>query len=399
MTEPDNPRPAASIATTLIHHPYQPPAGFAAPQPGVFKASTVIFADSAAMRARDWKSKAGYTYGLHGTPTTFTLEERIATLEGGHHTVLVPSGLAAITLTDLALLGAGDEVLIPDNAYGPGKELARHELARWGITHRFYDPLDASALAAMQTPATRLVWVEAPGSVTMEFPDLANLVRAARSTGAVVALDNTWGAGLAFNAFEVGADVSVHALTKFPSGGGDVLMGSVTTRNPALHLKLNAAHMRMGWGVGANDAESVLRALPSLPLRYAAQDQAGRTLAQWWAQRPEVAQVLHPAWPGSPGHAHWKQLCTQAAGLFSIVFDARYGRAQVDAFVDALKVFKIGFSWAGPVSLVVSYDLKAMRATPAWQGILVRFSIGLEAVDDLIADSEQALAALNRAVA
>ena len=143
----------------------------------------------------------------------------------------------------------------------------------------------------------------------------------------------------------------------------------------------------------------MLRALPSLPLRYAAQDQAGRTLAQWWAQRPEVAQVLHPAWPGSPGHAHWKQLCTQAARLFSIVFDARYGRAQVDAFVDALKVFKIGFSWAGPVSLVVSYDLKAMRATPAWQGILVRFSIGLEAVDDLIADSEQALAALNRAVA
>ena len=399
MTEPDNPRPAASIATTLIHHPYQPPAGFAAPQPGVFKASTVIFADSAAMRARDWKSKAGYTYGLHGTPTTFTLEERIATLEGGHHTVLVPSGLAAITLTDLALLGAGDEVLIPDNAYGPGKELARHELARWGITHRFYDPLDASALAAMLTPATRLVWVEAPGSVTMEFPDLANLVRAARSTGAVVALDNTWGAGLAFTAFEVGADASVHALTKYPSGGGDVLMGSVTTRNPALHLTLNAAHLRMGWGVGANDAESVLRALPSLPLRYAAQDQAGRTLAQWWAQRPEVAQVLHPAWPGSPGHAHWKQLCTQAAGLFSIVFDARYGRAQVDAFVDALKVFKIGFSWAGPVSLVVSYDLKAMRATPAWQGILVRFSIGLEAVDDLIADSEQALAALNRAVA
>jgi cystathionine beta-lyase len=393
MTEPES-RSGASIATTLIHHPYQAPAGFAAPQPGVFKASTVIFADSASMRTRDWKSKAGYTYGLHGTPTTFTLEERIATLEGGRHTVLVPSGLAAITLTDLALLGSGDEVLIPDNAYGPGKELARHELAKWGITHRFYDPLDANALAAMLTPATRMVWVEAPGSVTMEFPDLANLVRAARSTGALVALDNTWGAGLAFNAFEVGADVSVHALTKYPSGGGDVLMGSVTTRDPALHLKLNATHMRMGWGVGANDAETVLRALPSLPLRYAAQDLAGRTLAQWWAQRPEVVQVLHPAWPGSPGHAHWKQLCTQAAGLFAIVFDARYGRAQVDAFVDALKVFKIGFSWAGPVSLVVSYDLKPMRARPAWPGILVRFSIGLEAVDDLIADSQQALAAL-----
>jgi cysteine-S-conjugate beta-lyase len=383
-------------ATTLIHHPYRPPAGFEAPQPGVFKASTVIFPSTAAMRARDWKSKAGYTYGLHGTPTTFTLEERIATLEGGLHTVLVPSGLAAIALTDLGLLKSGDEVLIPDNAYGPGKDLARHELARWGIGHRLYDPQDANALASMITPATRLVWLEAPGSVTMEFPDLPNLVRAARSQGALVALDNTWGAGIAIDAFGLGVDVSAHALTKYPSGGGDVLMGSVTTRNPALHLALNAAHMRMGWGVGANDAEAVLRALPSLPLRYAAQDRAARLLAQWWARRTEVAQVLHPALPGSPGHAHWAALCTQAAGLFSVVFDARYSAQQVDAFVDALKLFKIGFSWAGPVSLVVPYDLKAMRADPAWPGTLVRFSLGLEGVEDLIADSEQALAALAR---
>ena len=390
MTERDPPAKPA-IETALIHHPYRPPAAFEAPQPGVFKASTVYFATTAAMRARDWKSKAGYTYGLHGTPTTFTLEERIATLEGGAHSVLVPSGLAAIALTDVALLKNGDEVLIPDNAYNPGKELARQELARWGITHRFYDPLDANALAAMVTPATRLVWLEAPGSVTMEFPDLPNLVRAARSQGARVALDNTWGAGIAFNAFELGVDVSAHALTKFPSGGGDVLMGAVTTREPALHLAMSAAHMRMGWGVAANDAETVLRALPTLPLRYAAHDRAARTLARWWAGRAEVVQVLHPALEGSPGHAHWAALCTQAAGLFSIVFDARYSAAQVDAFVDALKLFKIGFSWAGPVSLVVPYDIKPMRAKPAWPGTLVRFSVGLEAVDDLIADSAQAL--------
>ena len=393
MTEPnDTPKPA--IETALIHHAYKPPAGFDAPQPGVFKASTVIFANTAAMRARDWKNKAGYTYGLHGTPTTFTLEERIATLEGGTHSVLVPSGLAAIALTDLALLKSGDELLIPDNAYGPGKELARQELARFGITHRFYDPMDANALAAMVTKSTRLVWLEAPGSVTMEFPDLPNLVRAARSQGALVALDNTWGAGIAFNAFELGVDVSAHALTKYPSGGGDVLMGSVTTRDAALHLALNVGHMRMGWGVAANDAETVLRALASLPLRYAAHDRAARTLAAWWALRPEVVQVLHPALPGSPGHAHWAALCTQAAGLFSVVFDARYGTAQVEAFVDALKLFKIGFSWAGPVSLVVPYELKAMRAKPAWPGTLVRFSLGLEAVSDLIADSEQALRAV-----
>ncbi len=398
---------AAPTATGLIHHPYEPPAGFKAPQPGVFKASTVIFPNTAAMRARDWKQKVGYTYGLHGTPTSFTLEERIATLEGGRHTLLVPSGLAAIALTDTALLRAGDEVLIPDNAYNPGKELARHELAAWGITHRLYDAMDADALASMVTPQTKLVWVEAPGSVTMEFPDLPALVRAARSRGAVVALDNTWGAGLAFDPFQLergrgsgdaslGVDVSVHALTKYPSGGGDVLMGSVTTRDPALHLRLNAAHMRMGWGVGANDVEAVLRGLPTLPLRYAAADRAGRLLAEWWAGRPEVTQVLHPALPGSPGHVHWARLCTQAAGLFSVIFDARYSAAQVDAFVDALRLFKIGFSWAGPMSLVVPYDLAAMRQQPAWRGTLVRFSLGLEDPADLIADLGQALTALTR---
>ena len=216
-------------ATALIHHPYRPPEGFEAPQPGVFKASTVIFPNVAALRARNWKSKTGYTYGLHGTPTTFTLEERIATLEGGLQTLLVPSGLASIALVDMALLKAGDELLIPDNAYGPNKELARNELAGWGITHRFYDPMDPASLAAAITPATRLVWLEAAGSVTMEFPDLRALVRIARERGILAALDNTWGAGIAFDAFDLGeglaVDISAHALTKYPSGGGDVLMG------------------------------------------------------------------------------------------------------------------------------------------------------------------------------
>lgn len=417
MTEPASRKPAPtdgaateaaatavpSIETALIHHPYRPPAGFDAPQPGVFKASTVIFANTAALRSRNWKTKAGYTYGLHGTPTTFTLEARIATLEGGLHTILVPSGLAAITLTDLALLKAGDEVLIPDNAYGPGKDLAQNELARWGISHRIYDPMDANALAEMVTPATRLVWVEAAGSVTMEFPDLPNLVRAARSRGARVALDNTWGAGIAFDPFRleqdaagkgVGVDISVQALTKYPSGGGDVLMGSVTTRDLSLHHALTGCHMRMGWGLGVNDVEAVLRSLPTLQLRYAAHDRTARALAQWWSKRPEIVQVLHPALPGSPGHDHWQRLCTQAAGLFSVVFAARYTAEQVDAFVDALRYFKIGFSWAAPISLVLPYELGAMRTRPAWDGVVVRFSIGLEAADDLIADLEQALAVL-----
>jgi cystathionine beta-lyase len=384
------------LSTALIHHPYQPPAGFEAPQVGVHKASTVIFKDTAALHDRNWKHKTGYTYGLHGTPTSFTLEERIATLEGGVHTLLVPSGLAAVALVDMALLRSGDEVLLPENAYGPGKELARHELAGWGISHRLYDPMDPASLAAMITPATKLVWLEAAGSVTMEFPDLGGLIGVAKAAGVLTVLDNTWGAGIAFNPFDMGGssvDISMQALTKYPSGGGDVLMGSVTTRDEALHLRLKATHMRMGWGVGANDIELVLRSLPSIELRYAAHDQAARTLARWWAGRPEIVQVLHPALPGSPGHEHWQALCTQAAGLYSVVFDPRYSSRQVHAFVDALKLFKIGYSWAGAVSLVVPYDLSLMRAQPAWSGTLVRFSVGLESVDDLLADLQAAMTA------
>ena len=385
-------------ATALIHHGYTPPSGFAAVQPPVHKASTVIFANTQALHARQWKDKTGYTYGLHGTPTTFTLEERIATLEGGLQTLLLPSGLAAIALVDMSLLRAGDEVLIPDNAYGPSKELARGELARWGITHRFYDAMDAASLASALGPATKLVWLEAAGSVTMEFPDLPVLIRLVRAHGALIALDNTWGAGIAFNAFEIepglGVDISVHALTKFPSGGADVMMGSVTTRDETLHLQLKATHMRMGWGVGGNDAELLLRSLPTLPLRYHAQDAAGRRLAAWWSARSELTQVLHPALAASPGHEAWQRLCSASAGLFSVVFDARYSAAQVHAFVDALRLFKIGYSWAGPISLVVPYQLSAMRSRPAWTGTLVRFSVGLEAVYDLIADCEQALSVI-----
>ena len=381
----------ARLTTGLIHHGYQPPAGFEAMTPAVHKASTVIFKNVAALRARSWKSKAGYTYGLHGTPTTFTLEESVATLEGGLQTLLAPSGLAAIALVDFALLKAGDEVLLPANVYGPSRELARHELAQWGITHRLYDPLDATGFAAMLGPQTKLVWIEAAGSVTMEFPDLAGIVAACKARRVPVALDNTWGAGIALDAFAQGADISVQALTKYPSGGGDVLMGSVTTRDEALHQRIKATHMRLGLGVGANDVEALLRSLPTLALRYAAQDAAARRLAAWWAQRPEIVRLLHPAFASSPGHAHWRAACTAAAGLFSVVFDSRHAQRQVDAFLDALRLFKLGYSWAGPMSLAVPYDLAVIRGG---QGTLVRFSVGLESVDDLIADCAQALEAM-----
>ena len=395
-------------STDLIHHAYLPPAEFEAPQVGVFKASTVIFPNVAAMRTREWMDKSSYTYGLHGTPTTFTLEERLATLEGGTHCILTPSGLAAIAHVDLALLKTGDEVLIPDNAYAPNKSLAEGELAQFGITHQVYDPLDVNDLAARITPRTRLVWLEAAGSVTMEFPDLVALVRLCKARGVLCALDNTWGAGLAFNAFdltpgqgELGVDLTVHALTKYPSGGGDVLMGSIVTRSDELARVLKLSHMRLGTGVGANDAEMVLRSLASMPLRYKAQDKAARTLAAWCASQPAFSQVLHPALTSSPGHAHWQHLCVTpqepeglAAGIFSVVIDARFPAHAIDAFCDSLQLFKLGYSWGGPMSLVMPYNMASSRAraTPHLQrGRVVRFCIGLEDVTDLQNDISRAL--------
>ncbi len=395
-----------NISTELIHHPYRPPAGFDSPQPAVHKASTVIFPDVATMRTADWKQKAGYTYGLHGTPTTFLLEERLCTLEGGLQCLLAPSGLAAISTVSISLLRMGDEVLIPDNSYGPNKALAENELKAWGITHRYYDSQNVQDLADKISPATRLVWLEAAGSVTLEFPDLVEQVRVCRARSVLTALDNTWGAGLAFRPFDLlagsgerlGVDLTVHALTKYPSGGGDVLMGSIITRDPQLHQRLRTTRRHIGMGVSGNDAASILHGLSSMSLRYASHDAATRTLAQWASGRSEFAQVLHPCLPDSPGHAFWRGLCKQgpggAAGLFSVIFGPEHSLARVDAFCDALRLFKLGYSWGGPMSLVVPYTLSEMRSRiPDYlqPGTVVRFSIGLEDVADLQADLEQAL--------
>jgi cysteine-S-conjugate beta-lyase len=382
------------ITTQLIHHPYQPPEGFKAPQPGVFKASTIIFPSVAVLRER-YKDEVGhqYTYGTKGMPTTFLLEERLCTLEGGSYCTLVPSGLAAIALVNLALLKSGDDILIPDNVYGPSKTLASAELAHFGINHQVYDAMNPADLAAKISAKTKLVWLEAPGSVTLEFPNLPELVRICKAKNVLI----TWGAGIAFNPFEQGVDISIHALTKYPSGGGDVLMGSVMTRDVALSNQIKHCHMRLGYSVGVNDIETVLRSLPSLAIRYAAHGAAAHELAVWCQQQSDIVQVLHPALPDSPGHAHWQEVCKQgqSAGLFSIILHERLSSAQVDAFCDALNVFKLGFSWGGPMSLVVPYKVRQMRTLPLPEylqhGHLVRFSIGLEAVEDLTADLARAM--------
>lgn len=238
----------------------------------------------------------------------------------------------------------------------------------------------------------------------MEFPDLTELVRACQARGVTTALDNTWGAGLAFNAFELGVDITIHALTKYPSGSANLLMGSVITKDEALFHQIRRCHMHFGCGVGANDVEAVLVGLPTLALRYIAQDHAARGLAAYLQTRPEIAQVLHPALDGALSHMAWRRICTdsdgvsRAAGIFSVIFKPEYSQAQVDRFCESLSLFKLGYSWAGPVSLVVPYKLEAMRSEwPAGvaRGTLVRFCIGLEDVTDLQSDLARALQMLH----
>lgn len=383
------------LITQLIHQRSPLPTGFMAATTPIHKASSVFFGSMADLRARDWQADYDYSYGLHGTPTTFELADRIARLEGGQYCLLAPSGLSALSVVNLALLKHGDEVLLPDNVYAPGLDLVKRLMAQYGISYCLYDPLLPEQLEIHAH--TRLLWLEAAGSITMEFPALRALIAKAKAHGVLTALDNTWGAGLAFCAFDYAVDISVHALTKYPSGGADVLMGSIVTRDRALHLQLKDVHAQLGIGIAANDAELVLRNLPTLLLRYQQQDQNARQLAEWLANQPQIAQVLHPARLDNAGYAEWLAVCGQtdlAAGLFSVIFRAEISQAQVDQFCDALRLFKIGFSWGGPISLVMGYNVQAIRPQqPAHlqHGCLVRLSIGLENLNDLQQDLAQAL--------
>jgi len=390
MTDPKTPQ------TALVHSEYRAPEGFQACPPPILRASTVLFENVAAMRARAsrWLDKSTYSYGLFGTPTTYELEARLAELEGGENCLLTPSGLAAAAMVDLALLNPGDDLLLPENVYSPAGDLGQWLEAKLGITARTYDPMAGAAIAGLIRSNTRLVWAEAPGSVSMEVPDVPALCRAAHARGVPVALDNTWSAGIAFRGFDHGADLVLQALTKYQSGGSDLLMGAVITRDRELYRKLGMAHLHLGYGVGVEDAYLVLRSLPTLRMRFAAHDAGARKVASWLKQRPEISRVLHPACPDCPGHETWKRDFTGAGGLFSVVFDERYPEAQTDRCIDSLKYFRIGFSWGGSASLVLPYRIQGMRSAWPGSGQLVRFNIGLEDPDDLIADLAQALAVL-----
>jgi cystathionine beta-lyase len=395
MTDSHDNAPGRDLQTRIVQPEDRITPGFESFSVPVARASTVVFPDLSTMRSLVWSDDSKWRYGLHGTPTTIALAQRIATIEGGEYALLQPSGLAAISNVYFGIVRAGDHVLVPDNAYGPNRDHADWLARDFGIEVTYYDPMIGAGIAALFRANTKLVWLEAPGSVTMEVQDVPAIAAAARAQGVVCAIDNTYSAGLAFRPFEHGVDISVQALTKYQSGGSDVLMGATITRDAGLHSKLKRARMRMGVGVSADDASLVLRSLPSMKTRYEAHDRTAFALAKWLKARPEVAAVLHPALSDCPGHAFYERdFHGGAGGLFSMVFDRRYSPAQVDAFVEALDLFSIGWSWGGSHSLAMPYDVRSMRTASHWphDGVLVRFYIGLEAEADLRADLEAALA-------
>jgi len=384
----------AELQTALLHHDDRLTPGWTSFVPPVTRASTVVFPNLAAVRALQWRDDSQWRYGLHATPTSTMLTNRLALLEGGSHALLQPSGLSAIVNVYFGIVKHGEAVLIPDNAYGPNRELGDWLSKDFGVQVDYYDPMIGAGIAELIRPQTRLIWLEVPGSVTMEVPDIAAITAVARARGVITAIDNTYSAGLAFKPFDHGVDISVQALTKYQSGASDILMGATITVDADIHARLKRARMHMGIGVSSDDCSLVLRSLATMQLRFDAHDRSALALAHWLKTRPEIAAVLHPALPDCPGHENYKRDFTGAGGLFSVVFDAQYSPAQVDAFVEGLALFKLGWSWGGAHSLAMPYDVASMRTVTRWphKGTLVRFFVGLEGVQDLRADIEQSLA-------
>jgi len=384
-----------SWKTRLLHSGLKALGGFESLATPVYRGSTVVFPDAASVREGYRPERDGWTYGLYGTPTTAELAARVCEIEGGAGTVLVPSGQAAIALVNLALLKAGDHVLLPESAYGPSQRLAREWLPGLGVEVSFYDPLAGERIAEGMQANTRLVWCESPGSITMEVQDVPAIARVAHAGGALVAVDNTWAAGVLFDALAHGADVTMQALTKYVGGHSDVLLGSVTAKVDAVVDRLARTRGMLGIGVSPDDCSLALRGMLTMAVRMEAHERAALAVARWLEGRPEVERVLHPAMATCPGHELWMRDFTGSCGLFSFVFREGVSFAATRAFVDGLKLFKQGYSWGGVESLALNYDLRGAEGARSAHGFrVVRLHVGLEVVGDLIADVEQAFMAI-----
>lgn len=380
--------------TRLIRKGSEPTALARTVNPPIQRASTVLLPNAASLYDDDQ-----ITYGITGLSSPAALQKALAELEGSPDVTLYPSGLAAITGAMLAVLKAGDEILVVDSAYKPTRRFCDRVLTRFGVATTYYDPaLDADGLMALTTPKTRMILLEAPGSLTFEMQDAPAIAKAANDRGIITLIDNTWAAGLYFKPLAHGVTISVQALTKYVGGHSDCFMGSATTMDVDIGNALGDAMWDIGWSVSPDDAYTMLRGLRTLTTRLPRHHENGLVIARWLQDRPEVARVLHPALPGDPGHALWKRDFTGACGLFGVVLKPCSQRA-VHAFLDALKLFGLGFSWGGYESLAIHCDpqLKNRSVPVSLEGPLLRFHIGLEAIEDLKIDLDRGFEALRSA--
>lgn len=357
--------------------------------PPIQKGSTVLLPDARAL----YDDEHYVTYGRQGLAAHDALREALGVLEGAVGVALYPSGVAAITGALLAVLKAGDEILVVDTIYKPTRRFCDHVLKRFGVATTYYDARTSPEdLVASASDKTRLILMESPGSLSFEMQDMARVAELARARGILTAADNTWAAGLVYKPLEHGVDISIQALTKYVGGHSDVFMGSAAARDPAIVRALKDGVLHMGWAVAPEDAYMMLRGVRTLATRMARHGESGLAVARWLADQPEVAQVLHPALPGAPGHELWRRDYTGACGLFGFVLQPA-PRAAVEAFLDSLTLFGLGFSWGGFESLAIDCDpqLKTRKFNRDYGGPLMRLHIGLEDPQDLMADLRAAL--------
>ena len=383
--------------TRCVHHPAVNTDGYASLAVPTHRASTIIYPDAETFAQRKYRGFDGYTYGLHGTPTTRTLEAQLSELHGGVRTVLVPSGQAAVTLVMMSFLLPGDKVLIPDHVYPPVRSFCADYLKPRGIDYAVYDPLIGAGIADLIDAQTKLVWVESPGSGTMEVQDVPAIVKAAKAKGALVGCDNTWATPLLFKPLAHGADFACEALTKYVGGHSDLLLGSITVADIALRQTMKETLRGMGVGVSPDECALALRGIETMGIRVAHMGKISEGFAKRLTKSPAVDMVLHPALPSCPGHEAWKRDIKGSSGVFSVVLKEG-AEAHLNAALAALKVFAIGASWGGTRSLIAPMSVTDDRSVTPWthEGTILRISIGLEDPDDLWNDLDALLAVLER---
>jgi cystathionine beta-lyase len=382
-------------ATAVTHLGRDPHKHIGAVNTPVYHATTILFDTVAELEAAERGEYPGITYGLHGLPTVTDLQSAYATLEGGYAALAVPSGLAAVTLALFATTKAGDHVLVTDSAYGPTRRFFENQLNRIGAEVSYYGPCIGEHIEREMRPNTKVVFTESPGSLTFEVQDIPAITAVAHRRDALVLMDNTWATPLGFPAFARGVDISLHAGTKYLGGHSDVLVGLITCSEATFPV-LHRLWTDMGVSLSSDDAFLALRGLRTLAVRLQRHTDSALAIARWLRDRPEVAEVIFPALPGSRGHELWKRDFTGACGLFGVILKPVV-KARVDALLDGMRLFKMGWSWGGFESLIIPANIARAKRTLPWDagGPYLRLHVGLEDVDDLIADLADGLARLH----